>query len=91
MNQIILFALMHCNAQRNIIINNKLIINVKKCIDECKNDDIHKYEHNNKCYQKCPENTFVNDTNNYVCTYRLINNENITQKLITTSYDYEIV
>ena len=70
---------------------NKLIFNKNQCIDECKNDDIYKYEYNNKCYKKCPDNTFINDTNNYICIYKLINNENITQKLITTSSDFQIV
>ena len=70
---------------------NKLIFDKNKCIDECKNDDIYKYEFNNKCFEKCPENTFTNDTNNYLCIYKLINNENITQRLITTSSNLQIV
>ena len=70
---------------------NKLILNKKKCVNECINDDIYKYEYNNKCYQTCPENTFFNETNNYTCIFKLINNENITQKLITTTSNSEIV
>ena len=70
---------------------NKLILNKKKCIDECENDDIYKFEYNNKCYQQCPEKTFTNETHNYTCIYRLINNENITQRLISTSTNFEVV
>ena len=43
---------------------NKLIESKKRCIDECKNDNIYKYEYNNKCYSidKCPNKTIVNLT-----------------------------
>ena len=40
----------------------KLIPDKKVCIKECKNDDIYKYEYNNKCYTKCPNGTFLNDS-----------------------------
>ena len=71
---------------------NKLILDKNKCIDECINDDIYKYEYNNKCYKKCPENTISNEINNFTCSIRLINNENITQKIITTSSsDSEVI
>ena len=33
---------------------NKLIINKRKCIDDCKNDNEYSYEYNNNCYQICP-------------------------------------
>ena len=45
---------------------NKLIENKSKCIDECRNDNIYKYNYKNKCYQKCPEGTIINETN-YTC------------------------
>ena len=69
----------------------KLILNKKKCIDECKNDDIYKYEYNNKCYRQCPYNTYVNENNNFFCVFRLINNENITQKIIRTYSGSQII
>ena len=102
----------------------KLIENKNKCIGECKNDDIYKYEYKNICYQECPNNTLPDVQNNYICNdrvaiernpssilfsgiktdisltsirnstffetiqsvniYQLINNENITQKIIST-------
>ena len=46
----------------------KLIIETKKCIDNCENDDTYKYEYNNICYNSSqlePENTEENmDTEN---------------------------
>ena len=33
----------------------KLVEEKKKCIDECRNDDVYKYEYNNKCLKECPE------------------------------------
>ena len=45
---------------------NKLIINKNKCIDECENDDIYKYEYINFCYSSCPNNTIAYE-NSYIC------------------------
>ena len=45
---------------------NKLILNDKKCIDDCSNDDKYKYNYKNKCYHKCPSGTIINETN-YIC------------------------
>ena len=36
---------------------NKLIKEKNKCIDECVNDNIFKYEYNNTCLESCPNNT----------------------------------
>ena len=41
----------------------KLIVDENKCIKECKNDDIYKYEYNNKCYSTCPEKTSYSEIN----------------------------
>ena len=43
----------------------KFITKYKKCIDECKNDEIYKYENNNICYEQCPNGT--NETGDYIC------------------------
>ena len=59
---------------------NKTIIQEKKCIDDCKNDDTYKYEYNNTCYKECPKGT-ISDANNYLCT-------NI--KIIETTFIYVI-
>ena len=43
---------------------NQLIADKNQCIKECKNDEIYKYEFDNRCYNNCPNNTYL-----------LINNE----------------
>ena len=45
-------------------INYKLIEDKNKCIDNCKNDNIYKFEYDNKCYISCPNGTFANQSNN---------------------------
>ena len=42
----------------------KLILYKKKCIDECRKDDIFQYEFNNICFDKCPNGT-IYDNDNY--------------------------
>ena len=42
---------------------NKLIIEKNKCIDDCKRDEMFKYEFNNICYQKCPNGTYLLEDN----------------------------
>ena len=41
----------------------KLILNKKKCIDDCKNDDTYKFEKNNICYKENPYDTIQITTN----------------------------
>ena len=45
----------------------KLILNKKKCIDNCQNDNNYSYEYKNNCYQICPSGTDVSNNNNYLC------------------------
>ena len=40
----------------------KLILDKKKYIVDCKNDDSYKYEYKNICYNKCPNGTTYNET-----------------------------
>ena len=42
----------------------KYIIEENKCIDNCIEDKKYKYEYNDICYEKCP-----NNTSNYLCKY----------------------
>ena len=42
-----------------------LIVEKSKCINKCKDDDLYKYEYNNTCYEKCPNNTYAN--NEFIC------------------------
>ena len=46
---------------------NKLIKNKKKCIDNCINDNIYKYEYNNICYESCPNSTINSLNNEFLC------------------------
>jgi len=43
---------------------NKLITEKNKCINDCKRDNIYKYEYNNFCYIECPKGTIPN---NFIC------------------------
>ena len=36
----------------------KLVKKRSQCIDNCLNDNIYKYEYNNECFDKCPNNTY---------------------------------
>ena len=56
----------HCE-QTCPIEYNKIIKEKNKCIDDCKKDDIYKYEYNNICYQQCPNETIINE-DNYICS-----------------------
>ena len=47
---------------------NKLILDKKKCIDECINDDTYQFEFNNTCYKSCPEGTKISKNNNHLCS-----------------------
>ena len=65
----------------------KLVIEKRKCIDQCQNDNNYKYEYNNICYQTCPKGTIISsidyhclgEKNIYLNEIR--NNEVIYQKL----------
>jgi hypothetical protein len=47
---------------------NKLIIEKSKCTDDCKKDEMYRYEYNNTCYQKCPNGTYpLEDDENNKC------------------------
>ena len=41
---------------------NKTIFEKKICIDSCLNDDKYIYEYSNTCFEKCPNETIVNET-----------------------------
>ena len=59
---------------------NKLIVEKKKCIDNCQKDDVYKYEYNYYCYDKCPDGTLVLQ-NNYTCYYKN-ENSNIIKEIL---------
>ena len=51
----------------------KFIIEKDLCLDKCSVDNEYKYEYDNYCYEKCPNNT--KDDGNYVCKI-IDNNKN---------------
>ena len=56
-----------CTLDNNCPLNYKLIENKKKCIPNCKNDTIYKYELNNKCYEECPINSKPSFNDSFLC------------------------
>jgi hypothetical protein len=57
-----------CTINKNCPDNySKLIVDKKRCIDECKNDNTYKYEYENKCYKNCPSNTKISLNNANLC------------------------
>ena len=65
---------------------NKLIPNKNKCIDNCTNDDIYKYEFNNICILSCPKGAFISPNNSFLCEDITIINKEST--LLENSSNY---
>ena len=63
---------------------NKLINEKKKCVNNCSNDNLYKYEYNNICYEKCPNGTNISSYNKYIC-------EKIQIKNVTTEIKKEVM
>ena len=45
----------------------KIILEKKRCIDDCSKDNIYKYEYNNKCYKECPNNINIIIKDSFLC------------------------
>jgi len=64
----------YCPEKISFVIEDK-----KKCIYDCKMDDIYKFQYNGECLKNCPENTFPNslnqclDVNTEKCTITIKN------------------
>ena len=57
-----------CITENECLLKNKKLVKEKKeCIDDCKNDNIYKYEFDNKCYRECPNNTIISNNDDYLC------------------------
>ena len=53
--------------------SNKLISELKICVEDCSLYDTYKYEYNNKCYKdNCPNETEPSSNNQYICIKKLI-------------------
>ena len=73
----------HCTENEQCPKNqSKLILDKRKCIDECKNDNIYQYEYDNKCYKKCPADTFQN---NNICIKEIFKSRNETEPILNCS------
>ena len=61
-------------------IYDKLIVNTNKCIEDCENDNIYKYEYNNICYREC-QNRITNNEEEGICfdtkIFQFINTSNL--------------
>ena len=97
----------HCTEKEECPENyNKVILNKKKCTNDCKKDNIYQYEFENQCLEHCPENTFYNETYKICISYEnstnikyeesenliqdYTNNINTDTNLIYSSDDIEI-
>ena len=47
----------------------KFIEAKKRCIDDCKNDNIYKYEYNGSCYRECPSKTILSLNIPFLCEF----------------------
>ena len=59
---------------------NKLILDKKKCIDKCKNDNIYQYEFENRCVISCPNGTFSEEKDKICLKEEPIKNTTIYEK-----------
>ena len=77
--------------------NKKIIVEKKKCIDECKNDDIYIYEYNNICYDskqittdsitEYNENSIINDITDYTENVEKSENTEISETVVKTDIE----
>ena len=55
-----------CPKETNLLVRPK-----NKCVNNCYNDSIYKYQYNSECFKKCPDNTIPNELN--ICEDENIN------------------
>jgi len=79
----------HCNetCQGNY---NKVVIDKKICIDDCKNDGNYQYEYNNTCYQECPKGSIHNETNLISYDIKNIDSTFILNDIINNTHIVEV-
>ena len=79
--------------------NKKVILEKKICILNCSDDDINKYEYNKRCYENCPNGTYISSINNHICIeyyddinlfYHLFENNEISIDNILDNLRYEL-
>ena len=57
----------NCTYDNRCLDGYKLIKEKRKCILDCKNDEIYIYEFENLCYRKCPNGTIANNMVDKIC------------------------
>ena len=68
----------------------KLIKEKKKCINDCKNDDIYRYEYNNTCYKDCPNNTYKSENDeDYKCYNEISESSQLSTEVEKTKKCYD--
>ena len=71
----------HCTTENKCPDDyNKLIESKKRCIDDCKNDNKYQYEYQNKCYEKCPQQTQKSKNDTFLCELIEIKEEEDKEK-----------
>ena len=74
-------TLPQCPDESNLLIRER-----RKCIDSCAKDPKYNYQYNGECIEKCPEDTYQDETNN-LC--KVINIDSCTQSSSTFDlYDF---
>ena len=68
-----------CPKDYNLIIKEK-----RKCIDNCQNDNLYKYQYNGECLKECPNNTYY-DENVYKCKDLDINKCLLTENKLSSN------
>ena len=61
------YMIFNCSNECFSSKNFSIIIEKNKCVENCYNDDIYKFEFNGICYEKCPDSTNKANTRNFCC------------------------
>ena len=56
-----------CTLENDCPNNYKLILDKKKCVLDCKNDDQYQYEYKNICFTGCPINSTSSSSDAFIC------------------------
>ena len=67
-----------CPEDYNLLIKEK-----GKCIDNCRKDNIYKYQYNGKCLEICPNDT-IYDNNDYICKDIILNKCKLSEDKFTS-------
>ena len=68
----------------------KYIKEKNRCINNCQNDNIYKYEYQGICYDICPSGTVISNSNSYLCEKQIEDDCKLIEKALDL-YDEEII